>query len=119
MQNTFSAAVSAVTVAVIMMVNVQEIAQCIIWLAQSKSIVSCGTISAVHAGKILLSGKQFDANLTNLKKVEVWKSPNLLDSCGHEEDAECISLPCQHIPKKSAGLQNLQLGIIKMVVHKV
>jgi len=67
--------------------------------------------------KILLLGKQFDANLTNLRKVEVWKSPNL-DSCGHEGDVERIRLPCQHIPKKSAGLQNLQLGITKMVVHK-
>jgi hypothetical protein len=47
----------------------------------------------------------------------VWKSPNLMDSCGHEEDVECIRLPCQHIPKKSAEHQNLQLGIPKMVVH--
>jgi len=67
--------------------------------------------------KILLLGKHFDANLTNLRKVEVWKSPSLLDSCGHEGDVEHIRLPCQHIPKNSPGLQNLQLGIAKMVVQ--
>jgi hypothetical protein len=70
MQNTFSAVVSTVTVVVSMMVNVQEKAQCIIWSALSKSISSCGTISAAHTGKILLLGKQFDTDLTNLTKVK-------------------------------------------------
>ena len=44
----------------------------------------------------------------------MWKSQNLQDSSGHEEGVECVRLPCQHIPKKSGGHQNLQLGVPEM-----
>ena len=73
----------------------------------------------MHVEEILLSAKQFDAGLTSLTEVAVWKRPKSSGSPqASEEDVQCTRLLCSIIRRRLLFI-SVAVGIPKTTIQNI